>query len=55
MAWYIDYIHYSPIKHGHVSCAADWPHSSFHRFAQRGVYALDWGTADEINHAEFWE
>ncbi|MDX1252236.1 MAG: transposase [Gammaproteobacteria bacterium] len=55
MARHIDYIHYNPVKHGHVSCAADWPYSSFHRFVQRGVYPLGWGMADEINHGRFGE
>jgi putative transposase len=29
---HVDYIHYNPVKHGHVARVADWPHSSFHRF-----------------------
>ena len=40
---HIDYIHFNPVKHGYVSRACDWPHSSFHRFVQRGVLPLDWG------------
>lgn len=55
VARHIDYIHYNPIKHGHVSCAADWPYSSFHRFVQRGAYPLNWGVTDEINHGKFGE
>ena len=41
-AAHVDYIHYNPVKHGHVECVVDWPHSSFHRFARQGVYPLDW-------------
>jgi hypothetical protein len=26
---HVDYIHYNPVKHGHVSRVSDWPHSSF--------------------------
>jgi len=26
-----DYIHYNPVKHGHVKRVAAWPYSSFHR------------------------
>jgi len=37
-----DYIHYNPVKHGHVQRVADWPHSSFHRFVKAGIYAPDW-------------
>lgn len=42
---HVDYIHYNPVKHGHVERALDWPHSSFHRFVRQGVLAPDWGTS----------
>ena len=41
----LDYIHYNPIKHGHACRAADWPHSSFLHWAQKGIYSMDWATA----------
>ena len=37
-----DYIHYNPVKHGHVSQVCDWPHSSVHSYVVRGVLPLDW-------------
>jgi putative transposase len=40
---HVDYIHFNPIKHGYVSRARDWPHSSFHRYVARGVLPPDWG------------
>jgi putative transposase len=40
---HVDYIHWNPVKHGWAQRAADWPHSSFHRFARSGVYTADWG------------
>jgi putative transposase len=40
---HVDYIHFNPVKHGHVSQVCDWPHSSFHRYVARGVLPLDWG------------
>jgi len=40
---HIDYVHFNPVKHGHVSRVVDWPHSSFHRFVERGWVAADWG------------
>ncbi|WJR76279.1 transposase [Bradyrhizobium sp. NP1] len=40
---HVDYIHFNPVKHGHVACVADWPHSSFHRFVERGLLEADWG------------
>ena len=39
---HMDYIHYNPVKHGHVACVADWPHSTFHRYVQQGIYPPDW-------------
>ncbi|MBM4294816.1 MAG: hypothetical protein FJ126_07940 [Deltaproteobacteria bacterium] len=35
-----DYIHYNPVKHGHVTRVAAWPYPSFHRYVERGIYAL---------------
>jgi putative transposase len=40
---HIDYIHFNPVKHGHVRRVSDWPHSSFRRFVERGLLAADWG------------
>jgi putative transposase len=40
---HIDYIHFNPVKHGHVTRVAGWPHSSFHRFVEKGLLDADWG------------
>lgn len=40
---HIDYIHFNPVKHKLVSRVQDWPHSSFHRYVERGDLSLDWG------------
>ncbi len=49
---HIDYLHYNPVKHGHVQRAIDWPHSSLHRYVERGWLAPDWGTSlAAFNHA----
>ena len=40
---HVDYIHFNPVKHGHVSRVRDWQHSSFHRYVERGVLPQDWG------------
>lgn len=37
-----DYIHFNPLKHGHVQRLVDWPYSSFHRAVAGGLYPLDW-------------
>ncbi len=40
---HLDYIHYNPVKHGLAKSPAEWPHSSFSRFVERGYYSSDWG------------
>jgi putative transposase len=40
---HFDYVHYNPVKHGHVRCPHQWPHSSFHRYVSLGVYDQRWG------------
>lgn len=39
---HVDYIHWNPVKHGWVQRVRDWPHSSFHRYVQAGIYPPDW-------------
>jgi REP-associated tyrosine transposase len=41
-ARHVDYIHINPVKHRLVPRVQDWPHSSFHRMVERGVYPVDW-------------
>lgn len=53
-ARHMDYIHFNPVKHGLVACVADWPHSSFARCVERGIYPPDWGLAKDIE-GEFGE
>jgi putative transposase len=43
LARHVDYIHFNPVKHRHVSRVSDWPHSSFKRYVARGWLPLDWG------------
>ena len=42
-ARHVDYIHWNPVKHGHVVQVLDWPYSTFHRFVRDGVLAEGWG------------
>jgi len=39
---YAGYIHYNPVKHGHVKQVTDWPYSTFHRYVRLGLYPRDW-------------
>ncbi len=43
-AAYLDYIHWNPVKHGHVQSPSQWPFSTFHRWVAKGQYHPDWGT-----------
>ncbi|MEJ7746511.1 MAG: transposase [Luteimonas sp.] len=43
LAAHIDYIHFNPVKHGHVARVVDWPYSTFHREVRYGVLPADWG------------
>ena len=42
---HVEYIHYNPVKHGYVTRAGDWTHSSFKRYVDAGVYPADWGAS----------
>ncbi|WP_411727587.1 REP-associated tyrosine transposase [Methyloglobulus sp.] len=42
---HVDYIHWNPVKHGLVQHVVDWPHSSFHRFVEMGIYPPTWGNS----------
>jgi putative transposase len=39
---HVDYVHVNPVKHGHVERASEWPHSSIHRYIERGWLTEDW-------------
>lgn len=42
-ARHVDYIHFNPVKHSYVSRAAEWPHSSIHRYIAAGILTEGWG------------
>jgi len=39
---HLNYLHYSPVKHGLVKSVNNWPRLIFHRYVQEGVYGQDW-------------
>jgi putative transposase len=43
LARHVDYIHFNPVKHGLVAQVKDWPHSSFHKWVERGDLPAGWG------------
>ena len=52
---HVDYVHHNPVKHGYASRAADWPHSSFHRYVKHGWLTEDWACDTDIETANFGE
>src|SRR3977135_1929188 len=54
-ARHVDYIHFNPVKHGHVGRAADWEYSSFHRSVRLGLYPADWGGDSRDEGGSFGE
>ena len=51
----MDYIHYNPVKHGHVKQASEWPYSSFPRYVEMGMYPENWGGNDMEDKEGFGE
>jgi len=43
-----DYIHYNPVKHGHVGSVAEWPYSSFRRYVAHGIFPSSWAASDDV-------
>jgi REP-associated tyrosine transposase len=43
LARHVAYVHFNPVKHGHVEKAADWPYSTIHRFIREGRISAMWG------------
>jgi putative transposase len=52
---HMDYIHFNPVKHGHVSRVSDWPHSTFHRYVEIGMYPKNWGGDGMEDEGKFGE
>ncbi len=50
-----DYVHFNPVKHGHVGRVRDWPYSSFHRMVRLGYYPQDWAGDIWSEDASFGE
>ena len=54
-ARHVDYIHFNPVKHGHVERVRDWPFSSFRRMVRRGFYPEHWAGGPEKLEGGFGE
>lgn len=44
---HFDYIHWNPIKHGHVERPENWMHSTYSHWYERGFYESGWGCDSE--------
>ena len=52
-AAHMNCVHIDPMKHGLVSRVVEWPHSTFHRMVERGVFVLNWsGGTDLIDYPD---
>lgn len=47
LAAHVDYIHFNPVKHGHVARAIDWPYSTF-RYVRDGTLPPDWAGGKKL-------
>jgi len=54
-ARHVDYIHFNPVKHGHVGRVLDCPYSTFHRMVRAGVYPEDWAGDCRNDEGNFGE
>ena len=52
---HVNYIHFNPVKHGHVKRVRDWPYSSFHRMVRLGIYPEDWAGDEPSSSRGFGE
>jgi putative transposase len=52
---HVDYIHFNPIKHGHVLRVQDWPYGTFHSYVTQGILPADWGGTASDLQGEFGE
>jgi putative transposase len=48
---HINYIHWNPVKHGHVPRVVDWPYSSLHRHLREGLLPADWANV-RVEHSD---
>ncbi len=51
---HVEYIHYNPVKHGLASSPAEWEYSSFMKFVEEGLYAVNWGGDGKIFKGNPW-
>jgi putative transposase len=52
MQAHMDYVHFNPVKHGLVRHVTDWPHSTFGKLVETGIYSSKWadGMAETLGY-----
>ena len=45
---HVDYIHFNPVRHGHVDAPVSWPYSSFAQHVRDGTYPPDWCATQDL-------
>ena len=48
---HINYIHFNPVKHNHVTNPKLWKYSSFNEYRKDGYYGDDWGVSENMMFA----
>lgn len=53
--FHLDYIHYNPVKHGHVKRPEDWRVTTYRDWMRKGIYEVGWGhrIIDEFEKVAF--
>ena len=46
---HVAYIHYNPVRHGHVASPVEWPYSSFTRYVEMGWESPEWSSGEECD------
>jgi putative transposase len=46
---HVNYIHFNPVKHQYVTCARDWPYSTFHEYVRQGLLSENWGCGEKTD------
>lgn len=54
LSTHVEYIHYNPVKHGFTKAPSVWEYSSFKKYVQDGLYALNWGREEILFPGDWW-
>ena len=46
---HMNYIHWNPVKHGHIKQVIESPYSSLHQLVSEAIYPSNWGHAGEFD------